>query len=88
MLLWLSAAKTGTRMAFTAATLSSTEVTEESEIPPPTRYRSGNAIQEKKTLDTLIQARDLKLYSAITDCGVRRTFQRLWAKWEKIPAQW
>jgi phosphoribosylformylglycinamidine synthase len=29
----------------------------------------GNAITEKKMLDTILQARDLGLYSAITDCG-------------------
>src|SRR5207237_3277432 len=29
----------------------------------------GNAISEKKMLDVLLQARDLELYHAITDCG-------------------
>ncbi|MCZ6689375.1 MAG: phosphoribosylformylglycinamidine synthase subunit PurL [Planctomycetota bacterium] len=29
----------------------------------------GNPITEKKTLDTLIQARDLGLYRGVTDCG-------------------
>jgi phosphoribosylformylglycinamidine synthase len=29
----------------------------------------GNPIEEKKTLDVLLKARDKKLYSAITDCG-------------------
>jgi len=29
----------------------------------------GNPIVEKKTLDLILKARDLKLYSAITDCG-------------------
>jgi phosphoribosylformylglycinamidine synthase len=29
----------------------------------------GNPIEEKKTLDLLLKARDLKLYSAVTDCG-------------------
>jgi phosphoribosylformylglycinamidine synthase subunit PurSL len=29
----------------------------------------GNAITEKKMLDTLLQARDAGLYEAITDCG-------------------
>jgi phosphoribosylformylglycinamidine synthase len=29
----------------------------------------GNPIEEKKTLDLLLKARDKKLYSAITDCG-------------------
>jgi phosphoribosylformylglycinamidine synthase len=29
----------------------------------------GNPIEEKKTLDLLLRARDKKLYSAVTDCG-------------------
>lgn len=29
----------------------------------------GNPIEEKKTLDLLLKARDAKLYNAITDCG-------------------
>ncbi|MFC1692344.1 phosphoribosylformylglycinamidine synthase subunit PurL [Candidatus Latescibacterota bacterium] len=51
------------------ATLSSTEVTEESETTSSHAVQIGNAIQEKKMVDTLIQARDSGLYSAITDCG-------------------
>ncbi len=51
------------------ATLSSTEVTEESETTSSHAVQIGNAIQEKKVTDTLIQARDRKLFSAVTDCG-------------------
>lgn len=51
------------------ATLSSTEVTEESETTSSHAVQIGNAIQEKKVLDTLIAARDRGLYSALTDCG-------------------
>jgi len=51
------------------ATLSSTEVTEESEVTSSHAVQIGNAIQEKKMTDTLLQARDRGLYSAITDCG-------------------
>lgn len=51
------------------ATLSSTEVTEESETTSSHAVQIGNAIQEKKVTDTLIQARDRGLYSALTDCG-------------------
>ena len=51
------------------ATLSSTEVTEESETTSTHAVQIGNAIQEKKLVDTLLQARDRGLYSAITDCG-------------------
>ncbi len=51
------------------ATLSSTEVTEESETTSSHAVQIGNAIQEKKLTDTLLKARDRKLYSAVTDCG-------------------
>ncbi|MDP2982920.1 MAG: phosphoribosylformylglycinamidine synthase subunit PurL [Candidatus Latescibacter sp.] len=51
------------------ATLSSTEVTEESEVTSSHAVQIGNAIQEKKMVDTLMVARDRGLYSAITDCG-------------------
>lgn len=51
------------------ATLSSTEVTEESETTSSHAVQIGNAIEEKRTQDTLLQARDLGLYSALTDCG-------------------
>ncbi len=51
------------------ATLSSTEVTEESETTSSHAVQIGNAIQEKKMLDTLIAARDRGLYTAVTDCG-------------------
>ncbi len=51
------------------ATLSSTEVTEESETTSSHAVQIGNAIQEKKVLDTLLTARDRGLFSALTDCG-------------------
>ncbi len=51
------------------ATLSSTEVTEESEVTSSHAVQIGNAITEKKVTDTLIQARDRGLYRAVTDCG-------------------
>jgi len=51
------------------ATLSSTEVTEESETTSSHAVQIGNAIQEKKVTDTLLEARDRGLYSAVTDCG-------------------
>lgn len=51
------------------ATLSSTEVTEESETTSSHAVQIGNAIQEKKVLDALLTARDRGLYTAITDCG-------------------
>jgi len=51
------------------ATFSSAELTHESETISSTAVQIGNPITEKKMLDTLIQARDLDLYEAITDCG-------------------
>ena len=51
------------------ATFSSGELTHESETISSGAVQIGNPIQEKKMLDTIIQARDKNLYSAITDCG-------------------
>jgi len=51
------------------ATFSSGELTHESETVSCGAVQIGNPIQEKKMLDTLLQARDKNLYSAITDCG-------------------
>ncbi|MBN1913535.1 MAG: phosphoribosylformylglycinamidine synthase subunit PurL [Candidatus Omnitrophica bacterium] len=51
------------------ATFSSGELTHESETVSSSAVQIGNPIQEKKMLDTILEARDLDLYSAITDCG-------------------
>ncbi|MDD5561022.1 MAG: phosphoribosylformylglycinamidine synthase subunit PurL [Candidatus Omnitrophica bacterium] len=51
------------------ATFSSGELTHESETISSGAVQIGNPIQEKKILDTILQARDKNLYSAITDCG-------------------
>ncbi len=51
------------------ATFSSIELTAESEKLSGGAVQIGNAITEKKLLDVLLQARDLRLYHAITDCG-------------------
>jgi len=51
------------------ATFSSGEMTHEHEDLFSHAVQIGNAITEKKTLDTLTQARDQGLYIAITDCG-------------------
>jgi len=51
------------------ATFSSGELTHESETVSSGAVQIGNPIQEKKVLDTILQARDQNLYSAITDCG-------------------
>jgi phosphoribosylformylglycinamidine synthase len=51
------------------ATFSSVQLTSESERVSGGAVQIGNAIIEKKMLDVLLQARDLGLYHAITDCG-------------------
>jgi phosphoribosylformylglycinamidine synthase II len=51
------------------ATFSSIELTTESEKVSGGAVQIGNAITEKKMLDVILQARDLNLYNAITDCG-------------------
>ena len=51
------------------ATFSSGELTHESETVSSGAVQIGNPIEEKKMLDTILQARDRNLYSAITDCG-------------------
>ncbi len=51
------------------ATFSSAGLTAESETVSGGAVQIGNAIAEKKLLDVLLQARDLGLYRAITDCG-------------------
>lgn len=51
------------------ATFSSGEMTHEHETEFAHAVQIGNAITEKKMLDTILQARDADLYEAITDCG-------------------
>ncbi len=51
------------------ATFSSGELTHTHETKFSHAVQIGNAITEKKMLDTIIQARDQGLFSAITDCG-------------------
>jgi len=51
------------------ATFSSGEMTHEHETQFSHAVQIGNPIVEKKMLDTLLVARDEKLYVAITDCG-------------------
>jgi len=60
--------KTG-RDGIHGVTFASAELTEESESISSGAVQIGNPIQEKRTLDTMMQARDRGLYSAITDCG-------------------
>ncbi len=50
-------------------TFASAELTEDSESISSGAVQIGNPIQEKRMLDTIMQARERGLYSAITDCG-------------------
>ena len=51
------------------ATFSSVELHEGSETASSGAVQIGNAIVEKRVLDTVLQARDRGLYTGITDCG-------------------
>lgn len=51
------------------ATFSSAELTHESESLSGGAVQIGNAVVEKMVADVVLQARDLGLYHAITDCG-------------------
>ncbi|MCC6464146.1 MAG: phosphoribosylformylglycinamidine synthase subunit PurL, partial [Planctomycetes bacterium] len=51
------------------ATFSSAELTSKSEVVSSGAVQIGNAIQEQMVGETLLKARDLGLYHAVTDCG-------------------
>ena len=51
------------------ATFSSIELDEQSETISSGAVQIGNPIQEKKLLDAQLRARDLGLYTCVTDCG-------------------
>ena len=51
------------------ATFSSAELTSESEKLSGGDVQIGNAITEKMVLDVMLEARELGLYTAVTDCG-------------------
>ncbi|MBX3473133.1 MAG: phosphoribosylformylglycinamidine synthase subunit PurL [Planctomycetes bacterium] len=51
------------------ATFSSAELTSKSEIVSSGAVQIGNAVQEQMTQETLLRARELGLYTAVTDCG-------------------
>lgn len=60
--------KTG-RDGIHGATFSSTELDSQSEQTSSAAVQIGDPITEKKFMDVLIRARDLNLYTNITDCG-------------------
>lgn len=67
-LIFVIGGRTG-RDGIHGATFSSAELTEHSETTSGGAVQIGNAITEKMVLDVLLQARDRKLYHAVTDCG-------------------
>jgi phosphoribosylformylglycinamidine synthase len=69
------------------ATFSSEGLTAASESVSGGAVQIGNAIAEKKVLDVLLQARDLGLYSAITDCGAGGFSSAVGEMGEKIGAR-
>jgi len=69
------------------ATFSSGELTHEHETQFSHAVQIGNAITEKKMLDTIIQARDEGLFSAITDCGAAGLSSAVGEMGEKIGAE-
>ena len=69
------------------ATFSSGEMTHEHEDLFSHAVQIGNPIVEKKTLDTLLQARDEKLYVAITDCGAGGLSSAVGEMGEKVGAK-
>src|SRR5258705_5858688 len=67
-LILLVGGRTG-RDGIHGATFSSAELHEESETLSGAAVQIGDAIAEKRVLDALLQARDRRLYRAVTDCG-------------------
>lgn len=51
------------------ATFSSAELTDKHQDEFSHAVQIGNAIEQKRMMDVLLQARDLGLYNAVTDCG-------------------
>ena len=69
------------------ATFSSGEMTHEHETLFSHAVQIGNAIAEKKVLDTLLKARDEGLYAAITDCGAGGLSSAVGEMGEKVGAE-
>jgi phosphoribosylformylglycinamidine synthase len=67
-LILLAGGRTG-RDGIHGATFSSQELHSESETVSSGAVQIGNAIEEKKVMDAMLQARDRGLYRSVTDCG-------------------
>ena len=68
------------------ATFSSAELTSESEELSGGAVQIGNAITEKMVVDVILQARDRRLFTAITDCGAGGFSSAVGEMGEKIGA--
>jgi phosphoribosylformylglycinamidine synthase II len=95
-LIVLVGGKTG-RDGIHGVTFASVELHEESESVSAQAVQIGNAIEEKRLTDAILRARDLGLYSGITDCGggglssaVGETAKRIGAEvdLEKVPLKY
>ncbi len=84
--IYLIGGRTG-RDGIHGATFSSVELTEESEVVSSSAVQIGNPIEEKKVLDALLEARDARLYSAVTDCGAGGTSSAVGEMGELIGAK-
>jgi len=69
------------------ATFSSAELTSESDSISGGAVQIGNAITEKMVLDVLLEARDRKLFTAVTDCGAGGFSSAVGEMGEKIGAE-
>ncbi len=69
------------------ATFSSTGLHDKSEELSGGAVQIGNAIVEKCVLDLILQARDMKLYTSITDCGAGGLSSAVGEMGEKLGAE-
>ena len=78
--------KTG-RDGIHGATFSSAELTEDSDVTSGGAVQIGDAVTEKMLMDVLLEARDRRLYSAVTDCGAGGYSSAVGEMGEKIGAE-
>ncbi|GIW76041.1 MAG: phosphoribosylformylglycinamidine synthase subunit PurL [Phycisphaerae bacterium] len=79
------------------ATFSSAELTDKHQDEFSHAVQIGNAIEQKRMMDVLLQARDLGLYNALTDCGAGGLSSAVgemgaevgaWVQLEKVPLKY
>jgi len=69
------------------ATFSSETLHDESDTVSGGAVQIGNPIEEKKVLDTLLEARDRRLFTAVTDCGAGGFSSAVGEMGEKVGAE-